>query len=165
MKRLLVSCFGLGWLPLFPGTWGSLPPAVIFAVLGHFGLSTFTSSLLLAALALASSIICVKYSSAIIEATGQADPREVVADEFAGQSVTFLAAPFILTDTFSTRQVWTIAGLGFLFFRLFDIVKLWPINKLQKLPEGWGILADDLLAGIYAAIVLQICARFWVIRP
>ena len=56
----------------------------------------------------------------------------------------------------------TVAGAGFVLFRLFDIVKPWPIRKLEKLPAGWGILADDLLAGVFAAVGLIVCVKLWI---
>jgi len=159
MKRLVTSCFGLGRLPLAPGTWGSLPPVAVFALMWHFEAPAILISIVMAALALAGSVICVKFAPAAIAATGRADPREVVADEFAGQAVTFLAIPFLTTAAISTKQIWAAAVLGFLLFRLFDIVKPWPIRKLEKLPKTWGILADDLLAGVYASIALLFCLR------
>ncbi len=164
MKRLLASCFGLGWLPLAPGTWGSLPPAIIFALMCHFGASVMLVAVVMAVLALAGSIVCVKCASAVIAATGQSDPRQLVADEFAGQAVTFLAIPFIpMNNPFSNSQIWITVLLGFILFRFFDILKPWPIRKLEKLPGGRGILADDLLAGLYAAIALMICFRLWAV--
>jgi phosphatidylglycerophosphatase A len=57
----------------------------------------------------------------------------------------------------SVRQIWLTTILGFLLFRVFDIAKPWPIRKLESLPAGWGVLADDLLAGVYAAVVLLLC--------
>ena len=108
-------------------------------------------------LALLGSVACVRFAPVAIEATGKNDPGEVVADEFAGQAITFLSIPFLLADTTTISQIWGIAILGFFIFRVFDVIKPWPIRKLEKLPKGWGILADDLLAGVYAAIVLQVC--------
>ena len=116
----------------------------------------------MAVLALAGSVVCVKCAPASIAATGKVDPPEVVADEFTGQAVTFLAIGFLAIETFSTRQIWGTAVLGFLLFRVFDIVKPWPIRKLEKLPKEWGVLADDLMAGIYAAIGLLICVKLWI---
>ena len=157
MKRLLASCFGLGWLPVAPGTWGSLPPVIVFALMCHFGASVVSISIVMAALVLAGSVICVKCAPASIAAIGKADPGEVVADEFAGQALTFLPISVV-----AAGQTWVVALLGFLLFRLFDITKPWPIRKLEKLPAGWGILLDDLLAGLYAAIVLLIGGRLWL---
>jgi len=161
MKRLLVSCFGLGWLPLAPGSWGSLPPTIIFTVMCYFGTSAISLSIIMAALALAGSIVCVRFASAVIAATGKNDPGEIVADEIAGQSMTFLATGFLAIDTFSTRQILATSVLGFLLFRALDTIKLWPIRKLEKLPAGWGILTDDLMAGVYAAIALLVCLKLW----
>ncbi len=162
MKRLLTSCFGLGWLPIAPGTWGSLPPAVVFALLYYFGVPAVLISIVMAVLVLAGAVVCIKFTPVVIAATGKTDPREVVADELAGQAVTFLAIPLLAAGTVSTSQILTTAVLGFLLFRLFDIVKPWPGRKLEKLPEGWGVLADDLSSGVYAAIVLLVCFRLWI---
>jgi len=164
MKRLLASCFGLGRLPIAPGTWGSLPPAIIFGLMWHFGASAVSISVVMAALALAGSVVCVICAPVFIAASGKADPRGVVADEFAGQALTFLAITFLATGTISTKQIWVTAVLGFLLFRLFDIVKPWPIRKLEKLPKGWGVLADDLLAAVNAAIVLLVCFKLWIAK-
>jgi undecaprenyl-diphosphatase len=154
MRRLLVSCFGLGWLPIAPGTWGSLPPAMLFALMCYFNSSVAAISIIMAVLALAGAAICIKFAPAIVAATNETDPREVVADEFSGQAVTFL---FIAAVPIS--NIWVTGLLGFLLFRFFDILKLWPIRKFEKLPKGWGILSDDLIAGVYAGIALVFCLR------
>jgi len=164
MKRLLASCFGLGWLPVAPGTWGSLPPAIIFVLMSRNSIPPMLTSIVMAALALAGSVICIKCAPAVIAATGKADPREVVADEFAGQAIVFLAISFSTTGLVLENQIWAIALLGFVVFRLLDITKPWPIRKLEKLPKGWGILADDLLAGVYAGIVLLFCLRIGLVK-
>lgn len=152
MKRLLASCFGLGRLPIAPGTWGSLPPTIIFVLLGYFGTSVPLTAAVMAVLVVVGCIVCVKCGPAVIAATGKEDPGEIVADEFAGQALTFLAGGLLWAD-----QIWLTAAGGFLLFRLFDIVKPPPARRLEKLPAGWGVLADDLAAGLYAAIVLMIC--------
>jgi phosphatidylglycerophosphatase A len=159
MRRLLVSCFGLGWLPVAPGTWGSLPPAMLFALMCYFGSAAAAISITMLVSALAGSIVCIKFAPAIIATTNKADPREVVADEFSGQAITFL---FIAAAPIS--NIWVAGLLGFLLFRFFDILKPWPIRELEKLPKGWGILADDLMAGVYAGIVLTIIARYWILK-
>ena len=164
MRRLLTSCFGLGRLPLAPGTWGSLPPTAVFALMLHFEAPAVLISIVMAALTLAGSAVCIKFAPAAIAATGKADPREVVADEFAGQALTFLAISFLTTGAISARQICVTTVLGFLLFRLFDIVKPWPIRKVEKLPKGWGILADDLLAGVYASIALLFCLRIGLVE-
>jgi undecaprenyl-diphosphatase len=151
---MLLSCFGLGRLPGAPGTWGSVPPVIVFALMYHLGASPLLVTIVMAGFALAGFAVCIKCAPAEITATGKSDPREVVADEFAGQAVTFL-----IIGVVSAGQIWTAAILGFLLFRLFDIFKPWPVRKFERLPEGWGIVADDLLAGVYAGVVLLFCLR------
>ncbi len=158
MRRMLTSCFGLGWLPVAPGTWGSLPPTIVFVLMCRSGESVVLISTVMIVLALAASVVCVKFAPAVIAATGKTDPREVVVDEFAGQAITFIPIGAV-----PTGQIWATAVLGFLLFRLLDIAKPWPARKLEKLPKGWGILADDLLVGIYAGIALLFCLRIGLI--
>ena len=161
MKRLFTSCFGLGLLPLAPGTWGSLPPAVIFALLAYLQAPAIAIAAVMAVLVLTGSVVCVLFAPSIAATVGKEDPGEVVADEFAGQALVFI--PVVLLGQL---QPLLIAGLGFILFRLFDIAKPWPIRKLEKLPNGWGILADDLLAGVYAAIFLlliNIWKSYWIV--
>ena len=163
MKRLLTSCFGLGWLPVAPGSWGSLPSAIIFGLACYFGGSAAIPVLLMIALITAGSFVCVKFSHVAIAATGNKDPNEVVADEVAGQALTFLAMPLLMANV-SGGQIVSIVVLGYFLFRLFDTVKPWPSYRLEELPAGWGILADDLMAGVYAGIALLISAKFWILK-
>ena len=163
MKRFLTSCFGLGWLPVAPGSWGSLPSAIIFGLACYFGGSTAILISLMIVLIIAGSFVCVKFSYVAVAATGNKDPNEVVADEIAGQALTFLAMPLLMTDV-SGGQIVSIAVLGYFLFRLFDTVKPWPSYRLEELPAGWGILADDLMAGMYAGIALIIAAKFWILK-
>jgi len=158
MRRLLTSCFGLGLLPVAPGTWGSLPSMLIFALLVSMGISNNYLLLVMLVLALAGSIVCVRFAPAAIARTGKNDPSEVVADEFAGQAVTFM----FIGNT-GTNNICTVAIAGFLLFRVFDVFKPWPIRRLEKFPKGWGILADDLLAGVYAGLALFLCLKFGAI--
>ncbi|MBN1362452.1 MAG: phosphatidylglycerophosphatase A [Sedimentisphaerales bacterium] len=161
-RRLLASCFGLGWLPIAPGTWGSLPPAVAFGLMAGFGAPGYVSAIVMALFVVAGSAVCVACVPAVSALAGKADPGEVVVDEVAGQAVTFLPLGPLLSADLSLGQGGLLALLGFLLFRAFDIVKPWPIRKLESLPAGWGVLADDLLAGVFAAVVLGIAAKWWI---
>ena len=163
MKRLLTSCFGLGWLPVAPGSWGSLPSAIIFGLACYFGGSAAIPVLLMIALVIAGSFVCVKFSHVAVAATGNKDPNEVVADEVAGQALTFLAMPLLMADA-PGQQIVSVVVLGYFLFRLFDTVKPWPSYRLEELPAGWGILADDLMAGVYAGIALFVSAKFWILK-
>lgn len=154
MKNVLTSCFGLGKLPIAPGTWGSLPPVVLYQALGY--LWPAANPYVMAALVVVFSWICVRYSPAVIKQTGKEDPREVVADETAGQALTMLAIVLV-----HPVNICNTAVLGFALFRLFDVTKPWPIRRLERLPAGWGILADDLAAGVFAAVAALLAIRFW----
>ena len=157
MKKaeLLTTCFGLGKLPIAPGTWGSLPPVVIYTALGH--LYPSANAVVMVVLAIVASWACVRYAPAVIAATGKKDPGLIVADEVAGQAITMLIIALLAPD-----HTCIAAGLGFLLFRLFDILKPWPCKRLEKLPAGVGILADDLMAGVYGGVVAFFAIRYLV---
>jgi phosphatidylglycerophosphatase A len=154
-QRWIVTCFGLGWLPVAPGSWGSLPPAFVFGAL----LSAGRPVAALAALAIMVAVgcaSCVLFAPASMAACGKNDPGEVVMDEFAGQALTFLVVPLLAPRGLGAWESLGLAALGYLAFRILDIAKPWPIRKLERLPAGWGILADDLVAGLGAAILVLI---------
>jgi len=157
IKRLLTSVFGLGLLPKAPGTWGSIPSVIIFALVCHYAGTSCSIIIAMGITILLSSIACVKCSPSVIKWAGKKDPGEIVADETAGQAVTFLAAAFMGVSNFDNAHIFMTAILGFILFRIFDISKPWPIRKLEKYPLGWGILLDDLLAGAFAGVVLFFC--------
>ncbi len=162
MKRLLTSCLGLGWLPIAPGTWGSLPSMIVFGVLAQLAVSPMAIMFVMLTLTALGSLVCVALAPGAIAATGKEDPGEVVADELAGQSVCYLVAPLVISGTPSFAYAWLTAVAGFLLFRVFDIFKPWPARQLESLPAGWGILADDLMAGVYAAMALWGGVRLFV---
>lgn len=161
MRRLIASSFGLGWMPIAPGTWGSLPPVVAFALLAHFHVSAVVIAVAMVAFVIAGSVACVACVPAVAALAGKIDPGEVVVDEVAGQAVTFLLACLVLPAEMSVKQVLLAAGLGFFLFRILDITKPWPIKKLEAFPEGWGVLADDLLAGAFAGVILLAFLKMW----
>jgi phosphatidylglycerophosphatase A len=139
---LLVTWFGSGWLPRAPGSWGSLaalPFAWLMVAQGGPGLLAFAAVALFAA-------GCWAVDIALRE-TRSKDPGWIVIDEVVGQWLTLLAAPFSLGGY----------AAGFLLFRLFDIWKPWPVSWVdRKLEGGFGVMADDVLAALYAAIVLVV---------
>jgi phosphatidylglycerophosphatase A len=162
VKRWIATCFGLGWLPLAPGTWGSLPPAVLFGLLMYFDVPAVATMVVLAVMVLIGSLACILLAPASIAAKGKNDPSEVVTDEFAAQALTFLAVPLLVPRPLSGWESLLLAGIGFLAFRVIDITKPWPIRKLERFPAGWGILADDLAAAIGAAILVCVALRLLV---
>jgi phosphatidylglycerophosphatase A len=107
-------------------------------------------------------VACLVFAPASIAATGEDDPGEVVMDEFAAQALTFLAVPLTVPRDLSGWESLLLAAFGFFVFRVFDIAKPWPIKKLERLPAGWGVLADDLVAGLGSAIFVYIAMRVFV---
>jgi phosphatidylglycerophosphatase A len=161
-KRWIATCFGLGWLPLAPGSWGSLPPAVIFGLLMYAGAPATTTVAMMTVMLALGCVGCVLYAPASMAAREDDDPGEVVMDEFAAQALTFLVVPLAVPRGLCAWESFVLAGLGFLAFRVVDISKPWPIKKLERLPAGWGILADDLAAGVVAAIVVLIAMELLI---
>lgn len=140
----LASFFGIGFLPKMPGTWGSLAAFGLYLLWLLSGLSLPASLpyfTLMAALFLAS----VWVSGKAEETLGHDSPH-IVIDEVCG---------YIISVLFFTPG-WLIGLYGFALFRVFDIAKPWPVSVSQKLPKGWGVVMDDLLAGVYANIVLRL---------
>ncbi|AQQ69949.1 Undecaprenyl-diphosphatase [Limihaloglobus sulfuriphilus] len=163
MKRIFTSCFGLGFMPVASGTWGSLLPVVVFMAMGTFAApaAAITAVLLLSGIFF--SFICVRYGTQVADEMQLKDPGEIVADEYAGQALTLILA--VLFGGYTAGEpVCLMAGAAFLLFRLFDIVKPWPIRSLEKYPGGWGVLLDDLLAGVYAGVVYIIVAKTGIIE-
>ena len=141
----LVTMGGAGLLPGAPGTWGS----ALMALILHFtGTSTKT---LLGGIAIC-SFICIALGGWAQKHLRRKDPGPVVVDEGAGICLTMLFQP-------PHRGALLV---GFLAFRVFDITKPPPVKQLEKLPAGWGILADDLAAAVYANLVCQVLFRFIV---
>jgi phosphatidylglycerophosphatase A len=141
---LVATWFGCGYFPWGPGTAGSLAALVIAVLLERYaGLGR--PALLVLVLALLWPAIWASTQTARL--VDRKDPGLVVVDEVLGQWVTLLGA---------AGRNWKVFLAGFALFRLFDIWKPWPVRNFEKLPEGTGIVMDDLAAGLYAALILYI---------
>ena len=152
---------GTGYLPAAPGTWASALVCVIFlvAAIASRGSELWLNTSL-AILALLSSAGCVGFGCLAERAFGGKDPPRCTIDEWAGQAVALLALPF---GQCSRPRDWLVlTGLAFVVFRLFDIIKLPPGRQLEKVAGGWGILLDDVVAGVYANVVCQLVLRLAV---
>lgn len=163
--HLLLTAFGLGHLRPASGTWGSTPPpalalVTLLAVGAHLDSMRWIVDAVLVVLLVVFSVACVRYGPWAEERFGRKDPGQVVADEVAGQALTLLALPWRPMVDFDAAK-WNVmlAAIGFVAFRLLDIVKPPPANGLQRLRAGWGILVDDLIAGVYAMIGVQVIVR------
>jgi phosphatidylglycerophosphatase A len=144
-SRLVGTGLGSGYSPVAPGTAGSLVGVLLFLPLA--GLAWPTQLAATAAL----TLVGVFAAARVAHLVGRKDPGLVVVDEVAGQWITFVALPF--------TPVTALAG--FLLFRVADIVKPWPARDLERLPGGWGIMADDVAAGIYAQLLLRVGLAIW----
>lgn len=146
IKIFIGTFFGAGLLPLAPGTWGSLfTLPVIYLTALHFKAAGMIILLLVAIL------LSLWSAPAAVRRYGE-DPGRFVMDESAGQIVAFLIIPFHYS---LNMDIWILLA-GFLLFRLFDIFKPFGIRELEKISGKFGILFDDLLAGVYALICLQV---------
>lgn len=155
LKKAIVTGLGTGYLPIAPGTWGSAAVVGLFvaAAVGSGGRVHCVTGTM-AIVAVLASVGCVALGRFTERAFGKKDPGQCTADEWAGQAVALLFAP--LGEAASLERVLIVAGVGFVAFRAFDIIKPQPARWLERLPHGWGVLADDLAAGVYALGIVQL---------
>ncbi|SFL13010.1 phosphatidylglycerophosphatase A family protein [Halanaerobium salsuginis] len=138
VSRFLATGFYVGYLPTAPGTWGSLLMIFLlylFPLLNNFYV-VFALSL--------GGIAIANFEE---KQNGIKDESKIVIDEMAGQLLTFFTIQ---------KPSLTILLLGFILFRVFDITKPLIIDKIQSLPAGWGVMLDDLLAGLFSLVILKI---------
>ncbi len=144
----LATFFGAGYRKPGPGTYGSAAACALWLLAGwlvHH--NTQTLALLTAIGVTLATALGIPAATLVARESGREDPGFVVIDEVAGQWVALLLMP----------PVWPNALLAFVLFRFFDILKPWPIRKLEALPEGTGIMVDDLGAGVLALLAGQLC--------
>src|SRR5258706_11307063 len=147
---MLVATFGgVGRLKPGPGTWASVATVILWAVASwRIPLEARTWSTIAAAIAV--TVIGIPAATRVARASGLKDPQFVVIDEVAGQLVTLIAVPL----------TWKSFLAGFILFRGFDILKPPPVRQLERLPEGTGIVLDDVAAGLYACGLLHLLMYF-----
>ncbi len=152
MRKVLVSAGGLGYLPIAPGTWGSLAGVGIFLLAGLSAWPLVTALICLAGVLLF-SILNVALGPWACSHYASKDPSPVVIDEVAGYLLAVLFLPIDGVNLYYS------AACAFIVFRIFDIIKPAPARRLERLPGGWGILADDLMCGLYANLLCQCLMR------
>ncbi len=160
---LTFTTFGVGYLPLAPGTFGSLVGVAIYLLVWwietnvgiYFLHKGWNAEQITAWIHAVNVLIFIVFCLLGVWASGRAtrlfqnkDPQKVVVDEVIGQLLVFMFVPFDVS--------WYFVFAGFLLFRLFDIWKPYPIDSLQNLPAGIGVCADDILAGVYAGTCLSV---------
>lgn len=167
---LAVATCGVGYIPIAPGTWGSaigvgiylffriVSPQVLFGIQSAgwspTPFETFRTSFILIIL-IALTITGIWAATRAEPLLGRKDPGPVVIDEVVGQLITYVFVPFNIG----------MGGvmLGFLLFRFFDIWKPYPIRRLEALESGLGVMADDIVAGVYAATVMSLLTSFYLL--
>ena len=137
--RVVATAFGAGYAPFAPGTAGSAVGVLLFWPLAANAWPWQLGA------CVAVFFVGVAAASRVARRLGIEDPGLVVVDEVAGQWITLLGLPFTPA----------VAAAGFVLFRIMDVVKPWPARDLERLHGGWGIMADDVMAGVYAHLALR----------
>ncbi len=150
--RLVGTFFGVGHIRPGPGTWASLATVVVWRVAASW-LPPAAQAPVALAVVVVGTAAGLPAAPRVAEACGKEDPSQVVIDEVAGQMLTLAAAPL----------GWKSLLAGLILFRAFDILKPPPLRRLERLPAGFGIMADDLGAGLGALAVMQALLHFGVI--
>jgi phosphatidylglycerophosphatase A len=153
LALLIATAGGAGLFPIAPGTAGSLAGLVVFAAARATG-SRAVELMVMAVVA----VLGVWAAHVAERHYGRRDPGAVVVDEVLGMLVTLALLPV----------GWGGVLVGFLAFRVFDIAKPWPARALESLPGGWGVMADDAAAGLYAHLVTRLAcwlAPAWMLAP
>ena len=149
---LVATFFGTGLLKPGPGTWGSLATVLAWALASsQIPVANRAWATMIAAAAV--TLIGIPAATLVARSSGLKDPQFVVIDEVAGQLVALIAVPL----------AWKTFLAGLILFRVFDIWKPFPIRRLERLPEGTGIVVDDLGAGLYALAVMHLLLHFGIL--
>ena len=149
LATLIATFFGIGRIRPGPGTWASAATVLLWAALAYTMVPAHRT-LAAISLAILITLIGVPAATRAARAVGAKDPQFVVIDEVAGQLIALIAVPL----------GWKTFLAAFLLFRTFDILKPPPVRQLEKLPEGSGIMLDDVAAGILALAVMQLLLHF-----
>ncbi|HEV3511313.1 MAG TPA: phosphatidylglycerophosphatase A [Candidatus Sulfotelmatobacter sp.] len=150
---LIATFFFIGRLRPGPGTWGSAATVLLWAIVAR-AVSPGLRTPVAICLAIVVILIGIPAATGVARASGSKDPQFVVIDEVAGQLIALIAAPL----------EWQTFLAGFILFRVFDILKPAPVRQLEKLPEGAGIVLDDVAAGLYALVGMQLLLRSGLIK-
>jgi len=149
----IATFFGAGRLKPGPGTWGSVATVIVWALaISRIPLANRAWATIVAAAVV--MLVGIPAATKVARATGVKDPQFVVIDEVAGQLVALVAVPL----------GWKTFVAGLILFRVFDIWKPFPIRRLERLPEGTGIVVDDLGAGLYALAIMHLLLHFGLLK-
>jgi len=147
----IATFFGVGFIKPGPGTWGSVAAVLLWAAFARFAHPSPRTLFIALLIGIFLTLLFgIPAASAVERESGGHDPQCVVIDEVAGQWITLLLCP---VD-------WRHGLIALVLFRLFDIVKPFPVRRLERLPGGWGIVFDDVAAGLYAFCIASL-VRIW----
>jgi phosphatidylglycerophosphatase A len=148
----IATFFGAGYGKPGPGTWGSVAALLLWAIYAWIAHPTPAALLLALAIGIAVALVLGIPAATIVERqSGRTDPGFVVIDEVIGQWIALFGSP----------ADWRHGLIALVLFRLFDITKPFPVRRLERLPGGWGIVFDDVAAGLYALGVASLL-RIWI---
>ena len=151
-SALIATFLGIGHLHPGPGTWASAATVLLWGALAH-AMSPSLRTPAVIALAALITLIGIPAATRVARAFGGEDPQFVVIDEVAGQLIALIAVP----------PAWQTLLASFILFRAFDIIKPPPVRQLERLPEGTGIVLDDVAAGLFALIVMHLLLHFRIL--
>ena len=147
ISEWIATCFKVGYLPLAPGTWGS-----IFAILLWWVFIKDLNLYVFGVIIVLFFIIGIVTSNIMIDELDDNDPSHIIIDELVGQWLALLFLPKGLINI----------AIAFILFRFFDIIKPWPISLIEKLPKGLGVMSDDLVAG-FVTLVLILVVNIYIL--
>lgn len=139
INRAIVTFFGIGYLPIMPGTYASAAAVLIYLALRD-NLYMYLAVTLIVTIA---GFICARRAE---ELFNNPDPRQVVIDEVSGMLIAYMLVPFSISTVI----------IGFFLFRALDIIKVYPLNRVEKIGGARGIMLDDILAGVMTNVALQV---------
>lgn len=164
LRLCVLTVLGSGYVPVTPATWGSLTSVALFAGLSGVLTAVGGGRIVVEVATLAGIAVAgwlsVRWGAWAVAHFRSKDPRPFVLDEFAGQWIALLSLP---VAPWADGPATLVALFGqFVLFRVFDILKPPPARRLERLPAGWGVLCDDLAAGVYANLAGQ---ALWRLTP
>lgn len=145
LQKLFLSAGGAGFLPVAPGTWGSIVGSILLVLTSLYYDIEFSSSPIFIAVIVVVFFLGV-HASRVVESEWGEDPPQTVIDEVIGVWITMVFIPY----------TWYYTLIGLVLFRVFDIWKPLLIRKMEYAGSGWGVMLDDVLAGVYANVVLNV---------
>ncbi|TWT46298.1 Phosphatidylglycerophosphatase A [Phycisphaerae bacterium RAS1] len=167
VRTACITVLGSGFAPFASGSWGSLVAVILWVVARQALIASGAGGTVIEVATvggvLIASALSVAWGEWAIRRFGRKDPKQFVLDEFAGQWIALLFLPLpaaSASDAAASGPLAFVVAMQFVLFRAFDVIKPPPARQLERLPAGWGILLDDLFAGLYASLAGQALLRY-----